>query len=711
MKNMHSFIYTAISASLFSAFSASTMANEAPMENIVVSGSRVIESIDEVPASITVIGPEQVAEYLKVTPELQSMLSMFVPGMAPDTGSSSNTGQTLRGRSPLVMIDGVPQSTPLRNGSLGVKTLDPSVIERIEIIKGATSIYGNGAAGGIINYITKRAARSGVEGEVSLSSRFSAVKVAESAGVRTEAMLNGREGKFSYLFAASYEENGVQRDAEGDILGLQYGLSDTVTQNYFTKLGYQFDADKQLQMSFNYYSSQQETDLADVFGDLNTGQKSYAIHASEDLQKRGEPQGPDGNTNFTVKYTDYDVFANTQMTLDYYQQDINNVFFFSPVLANPDEGYNGGQSIIKSEKKGLRGTFNTNISLNEHWQAHLIYGVDFLNDVTSQPLVDGRIWVPEMDMENVAGFVQTKWLYDDNIIIKAGVRNENIDLQVDDYSTLKLCRSEDQCSEVFSVKGDELNYQATTYNAAVKITYLPYFQPFVSYSQGADISDIGRLLRTATVFDIADIRTEASIIDNYEIGFTSQINQNIRVETAIFKSTSELGTTNSFDETTGVYMPVRAPQKIWGFEALFNWQINEQLRLVSTYSISEGKDTENNLYLGGKYISPAKTTLHLNWTPYQDTSVNINYVYVDSRKRFAPDEDGNYVGDQGPVSAYDLVNVNAKYQLTAAWQTFVGIENLFNADYYPSRAQAYTYGGYNVKGLGTTVNLGVQYQF
>ena len=38
----------------------------------------------------------------------------------------------------------------------------------------------------------------------------------------------------------------TQRDSQGDILGLQYGLSDAVTQNYFTKLGYDFDDEKQL---------------------------------------------------------------------------------------------------------------------------------------------------------------------------------------------------------------------------------------------------------------------------------------------------------------------------------------------------------------------------------------------------------------------------------------------------------------------------------
>ena len=173
----------------------------------------------------------------------------------------------------------------------------------------------------------------------------------KGAGARASAAINGRADKFSYLVTASYEENGVQRDAQGDILGLQYGLSDAVTQNYFTKLGYDFDADKQLQFSYNYFSSQQKTDLGDVNGDMSLGEKTYAIHVPPKLQKQGKPQGPEGNENITLKYTDYALFENTQMTLDLYMQDIENVFFFSPNLANPDENYGGGQSIIRSDKK------------------------------------------------------------------------------------------------------------------------------------------------------------------------------------------------------------------------------------------------------------------------------------------------------------------------------------------------------------------------
>jgi iron complex outermembrane recepter protein len=688
----------------------STANTTAPLERMVVTGSRVIESIDEVPASITVISQQQISDHLKVSPELQSLLASYVPGMAPDTGSSSNAGQTLRGRKPLIMIDGVPQSTPLRDGSLDIKTLDPSAIARIEVIKGATSIYGNGAAGGIINYITKQAGAAALQGSVSVSSRFSAVRTAESGGGRLETAINGRLDQFSYVLVASYEQNGVQRDAEGDILGLQYGLSDAQTQNYFTKLGYQFDSDKSLQISANHYSSQQKTDLADISGNMDLGQKTEAQHVPPELQKRGKPQGPEGNLNWTLQYQDLNVFNATQLTLDFYQQSLENVFFFSDSLANPAAGYDGGQSIIKSDKTGLRGTFNSQFDLGDVGVT-LIYGVDALNDVTSQPLVDGRIWVPEMDLNNLAGFIQSKWVFQDDIILKLGVRRDSIDLQVDDYTTLKLCRSATQCSVEFQVKGDELSYDATTYNAALRYNFSPYFQPFVSYSQGADISDLGRLLRSATVTDIADIRTEASIIDNYELGFDSQLSDAVRLEFAAFRSTSELGTTNAYDANTGVYLPVRAPQKMWGYEVLLDLRLTADLQMTGTYSYTEGKNTEADLYLGSQYIGPPKATLNLNWRPSEELGFTISQLMIGSRNRFEPTDAGAYVGDQGPVQSYQITNLSATWQFTPVWQAFIGVENLFNEDYFPARAQSYRYGGYNIKGLGTTANLGISYQF
>ena len=686
---------------------------EQDIERIIVTGSRIAENIDEVPASITIITQKQIAAQLKVSSEIQSLLANLVPGMAPSTGSSSNSGQTLRGRSPLVMIDGVPQSTPLRNGSLGIRTLDASVIERIEVIKGATSIYGNGAAGGIINYITKKAnSDKALSGHASISSRFSAVETEDSIGQRYEAGINGEINNFDYVLNASYEENGLQRDADGDILGLKYGLSDAVMQDYFAKVGYHFDDEKSLQFTYNYYESKQDVDLIDQVGNINTGEKTQAIPVPEGQTVLGEPQGP-SNHNMMLKYVDDEVFKQTQLMVDLYSQEVDNTFFYSPVLANPDAGYAGGQSLINSDKKGLRVTFNTLVDFSfdngDSLEATFIYGIDALNDVTSQSMVDGRVWVPEMDMENLAGFLQTKLIYNDDLVIKLGIRQEDIDLTVNDYSTLKLCKSAEQCSVPVDVTGDTLNYKATTYNIGIKYNALPLFSPFVSYSQGADISDTGRLLRTATVTDISLIRTEASIIDNYELGFSSDFEQ-VHFEFATYFSTSELGTTNKFNATTGVYMPVRAPQEIYGYEALINYNITDAWAVNATYSWVEGKNTEADVYLGAKQISPPKATVNVNWNPNSDISVAINYLYVGDRKRFEQ-VDGKYVGDQGPIDSYQVVNLSGNYNFASDWSAFIGVENLFNQDYYPTKSQGYTYGGYNIKGLGTTVNMGVNYQF
>ncbi|AAZ25439.1 TonB-dependent receptor [Colwellia psychrerythraea] len=686
---------------------------EQDIERIIVTGSRIAENIDEVPASITIITQKQIAAQLKVSSEIQSLLANLVPGMAPSTGSSSNSGQTLRGRSPLVMIDGVPQSTPLRNGSLGIRTLDASVIERIEVIKGATSIYGNGAAGGIINYITKKAnSDKALSGHASISSRFSAVETEDSIGQRYEAGINGEINNFDYVLNASYEENGLQRDADGDILGLKYGLSDAVMQDYFAKVGYHFDDEKSLQFTYNYYESKQDVDLIDQVGNINTGEKTQAIPVPEGQTVLGEPQGP-SNHNMMLKYVDDEVFKQTQLMVDLYSQEVDNTFFYSPVLANPDAGYAGGQSLINSDKKGLRVTFNTLVDFSfdngDSLEATFIYGIDALNDVTSQSMVDGRVWVPEMDMENLAGFLQTKLIYNNDLVIKLGIRQEDIDLTVNDYSTLKLCKSAEQCSVPVDVTGDTLNYKATTYNIGIKYNALPLFSPFVSYSQGADISDTGRLLRTATVTDISLIRTEASIIDNYELGFSSDFEQ-VHFEFATYFSTSELGTTNKFNATTGVYMPVRAPQEIYGYEALINYNINDAWAVNATYSWVEGKNTEADVYLGAKQISPPKATVNVNWNPNSDISVAINYLYVGDRKRFEQ-VDGKFVGDQGPIDSYQVVNLSGNYNFASDWSAFIGVENLFNQDYYPTKSQGYTYGGYNIKGLGTTVNMGVNYQF
>lgn len=675
------------------------------LEEIIVTGSRTPEKIDEVTASVSVLGKDELLEDMKLNLELQSTLATRIPGFGPATGSTSNSGMTLRGRTVLVMIDGVPQSTPLRNGQLGLRSVDPSALGRIEVIKGATSIYGNGAAGGIVNYITKEASDEALAGDIAVSSRFSLVDAENSFGKRIDGTLSGTVDKFSYVLNAVYDSRGQQKDADGDTMGLIYGLSDLDTVNLFGKAAYQFDADKRLQVTANYYDSQQDSRLVDVTGNPVTGQKTYSVET--DADKPGVPQGPKANTNFMVKYSDQEIFDSTELTVDLYKQKIENVFFFSSTLANPEQGFDGGQSLIKSEKFGVRANFKTSLEWDSV-RTDLVYGVDYLKDTTSQPLVDGRLWVPEMDMNNKAAYLQSKFVFQDHWVLKAGVRAEKIDISLEDYSTLRLCRSETQCSVPMDVTGGDLDYSSTTYNVGLRYNAIPAFSPFVSFSEGFDISDLGRLLRSAVVTDLQQVQTEASEVRHHEVGFSSRL-ANLKLEFAYYKSTSELGTGTQLDPDTGVFLPVREPQEITGFEVAAQYDVSDALEIGANYTHFDGENTDTGEKLSGRFISPAKFVVYADWTPSDQLRLSANLMHLADRKEFTA-TDNAFAIYEGPVDGYTLVNLSASYRMGDV-EIYGGIENLLNEDYFPQRAQSIFLSSYYSKGLGRTANVGLRYSF
>jgi iron complex outermembrane receptor protein len=678
------------------------------IEELIVTGSRSPERLDEVTASVSVIDSEALQQDLKLTAELQNILSFRVPGMAPTTNSTSNFGQTLRGRTTLVMIDGVPQSTPLRNGALDVRTIDPAALQRIEVVKGATSIYGNGAAGGIINYITREAGEQPFNIQLTQQLSVNQVESDDSASSRTSATVDGTVDRFSYVFSAAVDDNGLQRDAEGDIIGQAiYGLSGVRAQSLFGKLGFQIDEDKSLSLTANYYDSEQDERLIDVTSSINDGTKTYAVKPAPGQVIPGEPQGVDGNTNIMLQYRDVRLLDNTSLTVDAYTQEIENVFFYSTFFADATAGISGGNSVILSEKEGIRLNLESVFDF-DGVEATFIYGADLLNDVTSQPLADGRIWVPEMDMSNEALYLQSKWVAGD-WVFKAGLRDEQVDVDVADYTTLRMCGTNNVCRGGSPVAGGKLSYSDTTYNAGLRYNVSEAFNPFISYSQGFDVSDLGLLLRAASVPNLDQVQTEASVIDHYEIGVSGRYGV-FSYELAIYESESELGTaTVESPPGSGLYVPVRAPQDIEGWEVALGLQASENLDLGTTYSYVEGQDPDTGVYLDARKISPPKFTAWADYRLHDGLVARVQWLKVMNRDRFDP-VTGRYSGAESPVEGYDVFNASGSYSRNN-WQVSLGIENLFNESYFPARAQAFTYNGYNTMGLGRTIKAGLTVDF
>ncbi|HEX2239028.1 MAG TPA: TonB-dependent receptor plug domain-containing protein [Gammaproteobacteria bacterium] len=193
----------------------------------------------------------------------------------------SNYGQTLRGRNFLVLIDGVPQSTPLRDAARDLRTIDPAAIERIEVIRGSTAVYGFGAAGGIVNIITRQPRKGEQLRSTTIGADVALTHPGDSWGGSLSQTVSGGNERFDYLLSLTGETIGSFFDAEGDRippdpLGAQGGLADTDAVNLLGKVGMDLN-NQRLQFTTNYYDEiKQDTDFITQPGVLRS-QKAIAV--------------------------------------------------------------------------------------------------------------------------------------------------------------------------------------------------------------------------------------------------------------------------------------------------------------------------------------------------------------------------------------------------------------------------------------------------
>jgi iron complex outermembrane receptor protein len=675
------------------------------LNEVIVTSRRGDERKENLTSSITLVSPQTVTELQTINSNPADILAISVPGLGVSSGSSSNWGQTLRGRQILVLIDGIPQSTPLRNGSMDVRVIDPYAIERIEVIKGATSIYGNGAAGGIINYVTKsNTGTKKLSSKTELASTGSLVNSEGSVGSRAYQSFYGKTGKFDYIISGSFEQTGEMKDAEGDIIGPVYGLSNNEIYSAFAKTGYNFSDKQRLQVSYGYYGSREKNNLTEVTGSVAEGRKTVSVPG----EPLGSPPGTRWNHNGLLKYSHDDLFAGQDLQITTYFQDISTVFFYSTTF----EG--GGQSTIQSRKKGVRLDLHAPFVLGQSVEANLSYGFDLLRDITSQPLLDGRTWVPEMNMTSKAPFLQLQLNVLHDLVFNGGLRFEDINIAVDDYATLKPYNAQTRTfGESMNVKGGDLNYNNLVFNSGLKYNRFSFFKPFINFSQGFSVADLGILLRGARVTDITNIQTEAVIVNNYEAGFASE-NKIFRLEASAYISQSDLG--SSFQEIDGFYTMIRLPERVTGVELAADVNLAKNVTGGVTYSYVEGKrdatkndrfDDPKDSYLGGERISPPKYTAYVKYAPWQNLNLRLDYIGSGSRNRFEKGDNGLYKTYEGKVTPYNIINFSSSFRMSPSATLKLGIENLLNADYFPTRAQWLMFDQFYTKGKGANFTVGI----
>lgn len=674
--------------------------SENQLQEVVITAGRKQENINTIPSSVTIMSQREIQQQSSINTNLSSILGNVIPGLGTATNKATNSGQTLRGRQVLVLIDGIPQSTPLMNGSRDIRAIDANAIERIEVIKGATSIYGNGSGGGIINYITKKSPlEDSFQGVTTVGTTFNPLHSKETFGYRVSQFFNGRKDKFSYVLGGSYDYTGLQRDAKGRPLGQTDGLSNSHQANAFVKLGYDVDEHTNFNVVYNFYGSTQKAKYisqAGVYGETPT----IGIRGTEPGKEAGTPF----NHNFMFIFSKNNLFENTQLDVSAY---LNSFQSMNRYVTAGTAWFGPGQTMINSNKNGTRINLNTPFTIGS-LSSEITYGVDVLNDVTFQDLVDGRVYIPKMDMLNIAPYAQLKVDVLENLIFKGGIRYENATVRVKDFNT--IATGANNAGSIF-VEGGKIPYNATMFNAGLRFNKYEFFNPFVSFSQAFAINELGRILRRANANTIASLETDPIITNNYEVGFSSKIH-NLTLTSAYYISTSKLGA--NLVDVGGYLVAQREPENVKGYEITLDYRFSDKLNLGGSYSYVEGKaefDDGSKVYLNGSRIAPPKATAFITYKPTSDWNLQLSWVNTGCRDRFELNSTGKYNNSEGPISTVNLINFAGSYSFDKNWSLNLGVENLLNNNYYSTVSQYRAQNAEYVLGSGMTTSLNLRYKF
>jgi len=705
------------------AANSNILANE--LEEVVITATRM-QSADPT-THLSKIDSKALSEQLIVTTDTSSILSNKLPAFAPSRQKLSSRGETLRGREPLYMVDGVPQSNPLRDGDRTSQTIAPLALESIEVIHAANSIHGVGASGGTINLVT-RTPEEGIKHTVQFGLRGQ--EETESLGGNASYSIEASDGTSDVILVANTTAEGYYYDADGDIVGsdtVQGDSQDSDANGLFVKVGHNLSDDHRLSLSYNYYQQENNGGLMPIKAGTAGNDTDKTI--SEERSQSWTPATTEiemFNLAYEGQLTDQ-----TSMQANGYYQTFSAIFgggcwadFYDPAY-DPNTNVNSGtvacgtgsanetyfwdQSRNKSDKQGIKLSFIT-----EFDSFDLGYGFDYGTDTTEQDMVQTpRAWVPESEYQSMGAYLQVNWELTESITLSGGVRQEEGELTVNDYHTLYGYGDTD-------IAGGTVDYSETLFNSGASWDLSDALTLRASYSQGYAMPDVGRALRSPATgaTTVGDFLTLQPVItDNYEAGFDYQLDR-LELHVTAYQSTSDFGNTMTWVDDAnfgGHYELRRQPVEYNGIEMNLSYELSDRDLIGFGYALNRGYEDVEDAQSGqtkqrdltgiNSGLDRMLVSWERDWNPTWASRIQASYAF-----------DRNYHNENDDVFArfdgYLLVDAIITQQLSLGSLSY-GISNLLNEDYlsYYSQTEKPTSTSQQFAGIGRTWSIGYQVSF
>jgi iron complex outermembrane receptor protein len=616
--------FTALAIVLAAPAYAQAAPAEDGSEPIIVTAARTQLPASALPMTIDVIDSQTLAQQVQISGSTVDAVSALLPSFSPTREKLSGAGESLRGRSPLYAINGIPQSTPIRDGSRDGYTIDPFFIDRVEVIYGSNALQGIGATGGVVNQVTAGApTRDGLAVRTLVQGTLPNSFDGAAMGGKLAALAGYRAGAFDATGGVAFERRGVFQDGHGNNIGIdgtQGEIQDSDSWSAFGRLGYQLTDSARLDLVANHFELEGNGHYVLVPGSRALGRPASSTRGTI----RGEP--PSNRADLlSAAFTDDDLGGGTFAVQTFFSR-TRDVFgglvtstFQDPTIDPTGQLFD--QSANKSRKLGGKISYERAVPGFE--DLVLTAGFDALFDRTEQYLVQtDRTWVPQTDFRSLAPFAQANLaLFDGVLRLAGGARYEDVQLKVGDYETLASYGADDpgdiSTYEPVFVEGGKPSFSDLLWNGGVIVEPLEGVRAYGSYAEGYTIADVGRILRGIDDegVDIDDyLALEPVISNNRELGL--EVKQGpFDASVSYFWSSSKLGSI-LVAGADGIFSVSRQPIEIEGLEASLAWQTPlPGLLLSAAYSQIDGQtdsndaDTLVNNDLDGANISPDRLNL------------------------------------------------------------------------------------------------------
>lgn len=597
-----------------------------PLQEVVISDTKFAQSKEKSGKIIEVISAKDLEK--KTGQSLATVLSQ-VTGVEINGNQSANgknLGYYIRGgknRQVLILIDGIPV-TDASGISLeyDLRLLPVEQVESIEVMKGAAStLYGTGAATGVINITLKKGAKKEIEGNAYLnigSNNTSDDKKYNGQDFNQGISVNGNYKKVNYFAGINSTETGNMSQIAPPNESVAYEDDRFSRQNAIAKFG--FKATERLSLNFfgNYDRLKNGYDLTYD----NTGSNDSPINTTTSEQVR---------FGFSPKYK----YQKGEFILNSgFNKIVRDYTEFNSFSGTTDS------SVYESRNVVLDGVNKYNINKD----FAVILGVNYqFNDMLSETPF-GNIDNQSTKFNIVDGYATLVYHFDFGLNINAGGRLNN-----------------------HSAYGNNFVYN---FNPSYNFKTSFPLKLVASYSTAYITPSLYQLY---SEYGNANLTPEKNA--TAEAGFeTRLLAEKLRLEAIAFyrDQTNSIDFFFNPDTFESYYINISGTNKAKGIETELTYELTSQVTLNANYTFTQvDKDLD-------RLIPKHKANVSFDYQPNSRTLLNVNYQYFDTRNDAF--FDGNTFTVTGvKLDSYQLLNFLAKYELIKGRMTvFATATNMLN---------------------------------